>query len=145
MICYLQCSQYSHCYSFDFPPALHSMKFLAVQLPYRAKNLSQYENKGDKSKREKKFEGEFEFCVLKHANVEQDIFQLESSNNDGVCISHLQINDKLVLVGQNNDQTSFWIDGDSHHCVNDAAMMSTMELSIKNGYACSSSCKGQIS
>ena len=89
------------------------------------------------------FEGNFFSCIsFKEANVQENIFQLKSTSNDGVCISNLQVNDKQVQFGQNTDLSYFWIDGDSQRCMNDEAIMSTKEMTIKNGIAYSSACKG---
>ena len=79
---------------------------------------------------------------MEEVNVEQDIFQFEASNNDGVCISGLQVNGQQLMVGRQNDKSEFWIDGDTNVC-NDNNM-STPQISIKNGTVYSSACKGKI-
>ena len=73
-----------------------------------------------------------------------DIFQLESlascsSGCDGVCITSLSIGGDQVLVGENNNLTSFWIDGDQNYCMDD--FMSSPQIQIKNGQVISSKCK----
>ena len=89
------------------------------------------------------YEGDFKYCWPKNeVNVEQDIFTFEASNNDGVCISGLQINGEQLNVGKNDDQSEFWIDKDNNRC--DDNYMSTAQISIQNGEIISSACKGEI-
>ena len=95
---------------------------------------------------------EFTYCLsADDFNIKNDIVQLKSSNTNGVCISSLSINGKKilvgkvrkVLVGKNNDQSSFWIDGNQNRCHDDS--MITSQITIQNGRVTSSECKGIIS
>ena len=71
---------------------------------------------------------------------ENDRFQLQSSNTDGVCITSISVNDVKVLVGKNNDKSIFWIDGNQNEC--NEEFMSSQQITIKNGEIISSRCKG---
>ena len=53
-------------------------------------------------------------------------------------MTDLVVNDKKMLVGQDGDQQSFWIDGNNQHCSSD--FMSTTEITIQNGNVVSSQC-----
>ena len=53
----------------------------------------------------------FEHCV---GAARDDEFQLQASNNDVVCIASLSVNDKQLLVQNNNDLPSFWNCVDNH-------------------------------
>ena len=73
-----------------------------------------------------------------------DIFQLESLDScswgcDGVCITSLSIGGDQVLVGENNNLPSFWIDRDQNYCMDD--FMSSPQIKIRNGQVISSKCK----
>ena len=87
---------------------------------------------------------EFEYCLDAENVTMNDIFQLESLAScsfgcDGVCITSLSIGGDQVLVGENNNLTSFWIDGDQNYCMDD--FMSSPQIQIKNGQVISSKCK----
>ena len=88
---------------------------------------------------------EFEYCLDAENVTMNDIFQLESlascisSGCDGVCITSLSIGGDQVLVGENNNLTSFWIDGDQNYCMDD--FMSSPQIQIQNGQVISSKCK----
>ena len=81
------------------------------------------------------FEKCFEFDQINQAT---DIFQLERTSNDGVCITSLFVNGEQILVGMNNDMQSFWIDGDQNKCLFD--FTGTTEITIQNGTVNSSHC-----
>ena len=53
-------------------------------------------------------------------------------------MTDLVVNDKKMLVGQDGDQQSFWIDGNGQRCSSDS--MSTTEITIQNGNVVSSEC-----
>ena len=87
---------------------------------------------------------EFEYCLDTNNVTMDDIFQLESLAScswgcDGVCITSLSIGGDQVLVGENNNLTSFWIDKDQNYCLDD--FMSSPQIKIKNGKVISSQCK----
>ena len=69
-----------------------------------------------------------------------DRFQLQSTNNDGVCISSFQVNGTQILVGPENNQTSFWIDQNKPNCDNQKVV--TKEITVRNGQVIFSECKG---
>ena len=86
---------------------------------------------------------EFEHCLsLDDVDVTNDEFQLQSTGNDGVCITSLTINDNLLLVGENNNSQNFWVDGDDTYCPGD--FMITSQITIRNGQVISSTCKGTL-
>ena len=77
----------------------------------------------------------FDYCL----GSEDDEFQLESSGNNGVCITSLIVNGEKMQFGANNDLSSFWIESQrSNFCLEDA--MSTSQITIKNGKIQSSEC-----
>ena len=88
---------------------------------------------------------EFEYCLDAENVTMNDIFQLESSAScgyygcDGVCITSLSIGGGQVLVGENNNLPSFWIDRDQNYCMDD--FMSSSQIKIRNGQVISSKCK----
>ena len=96
---------------------------------------------------------EFEYCLDAENVTMNDVFQLESLAScdwhcygrictwgcNGVCITSLSIGGGQVLVGENNDLTSFWIDGDQNYCMDD--FMSSSQIKIQNGQVISSKCK----
>ena len=83
---------------------------------------------------------EFEYCRrLDLVDIENDEFQLQSSGDDGVCITSLTVNGSEMLVGKLDDQAAFWIDGNQNHCRDGS--MSTPQITIKNGKIHSSECK----
>ena len=43
-----------------------------------------------------------------------------------------------MLVGKNNDQPSFWLDGDQNVCIDD--YMSTTEITVEGGKVTASRC-----
>ena len=64
-------------------------------------------------------------------DIKNDQFQLERTNNDGVCITSLTVNGIQILVGKNNDLQSFWIDGNDPSCLDD--FTTTKQMTIQNG------------
>ena len=82
---------------------------------------------------------DFEHCI-DNVNVANDLILLDSTTDDGACITGLFYNNNQLLVGKNNDLRSFWIDGDQQDCLDD--FMSTSQIGIRNGVAFSSSCEG---
>ena len=50
---------------------------------------------------------EFEYCFdMDDINIANDEFQLQSSSEDGVCITSLSINSNQLFVGKNNNGIS---------------------------------------
>ena len=83
----------------------------------------------------------YEFCLpTKEVDVINDRFQLQSTNNDGVCISSFHVNGTQILVGPKNNQTSFWIDQNQSRC--DNQKVATKEITVRNGQVIFSECKG---
>ena len=80
---------------------------------------------------------EFEHCL--DDVTMYDIFELQSTSIDGVCITSLSINEKQLLVGESNNLQSFWIDSDQNYCLDD--FMSSSLIKIQNGKVIFSSCK----
>ena len=95
------------------------------------------------------FEGTFPFCIVSDKfNVAQAIIQLESSDIDGVCITSLQINNEILLLGKSKSKSEFWIDGNKNECsynrngASEISVVAAPEISIRNGNVYSSPCKG---
>ena len=85
---------------------------------------------------------EFEHCLnIDVVDITNDEFQLQSTSGNAVCITSLSINRKPLLVGENNNLQSFWIDSDETFCLDN--FMSSSEITIRNGQVISSSCKGK--
>lgn len=83
---------------------------------------------------------EFQHCLqFENLNIETDRFQLQSRDGNGVCITSLYLNHTKIVVGKNNDLSSFWIDKNDKYCSNNS--MSTSEITIQNERVVSSSCK----
>ena len=82
---------------------------------------------------------EFEHCL--DDVTMYDIFELQSTSGDGVCITSLSINKKQLLVGPSNNLESFWIDSDQNYCMDD--FMSSSLIKIQNGQIISSACKNR--
>ena len=83
---------------------------------------------------------EFEYCFdMDDIDIANDEFQLQSSSEDGVCITSLSINSNQLFVGKNNNLPSFWIDGNDQYCLDD--FMSTSQITIQNDQVISSICK----
>ena len=68
-----------------------------------------------------------------------DIFELQSTSGDGVCITSLSFNKKQLLVGESNNLERFWFDSDQNFCMDD--FMSSSLIKIQNGQIIYSSCK----
>ena len=83
----------------------------------------------------------YEFCLpTEDVDVTNDRFQLQATNNDGVCISSFQVNGTQIFVGPENNQTSFWIAQNQPSC--DKQKVATNEITVQNGQVVSSECKG---
>ena len=80
----------------------------------------------------------FEYC-LDDIDIAVDELQLQSSSENGVCITSLSINRNQLFVGKNNNLTSFWIDGNDQYCLDD--FMSTSQITLQNEQVISSICK----
>ena len=82
---------------------------------------------------------EEEYCLPMHqVDIENDQIQLQSSNDNAVCISSFEVNGQQLLVGNSNSQKFFWIDGNQNRC--DDNFMSTPQITIQNGKVISSKC-----
>ena len=82
---------------------------------------------------------EEEYCLPMHqVDIENDQFQLQSSSDNGVCISSFEVNGQQLYVGNSNSQTFFWIDEDQNRC--DDERMSTSQITVQNGKVISSKC-----
>ena len=85
---------------------------------------------------------EFNYCLnIDDVDVTNDEFQLQSTGSDGICITSLLINFNPLLVGENNNLQSFWIDSDTPYCSDE--YMSSSQITIQNGQVISSTCKGK--
>ena len=83
----------------------------------------------------------YEYCLpSEQVDVETDRIQLLSSNNDGVCILSLFVNEIQILVGPGNNQTMFWMDRNELEC--GSRKIATSEITIRNGQVITSICKG---
>ena len=84
---------------------------------------------------------EFEHCLNNDdVDVANDEFQLQSTSDNGVCITSLSINGNQLRVGLSNNLQSFWIDSDEAYCLDN--FMSSSQITIRNGQVISSTCKG---
>ena len=84
---------------------------------------------------------EFEHCLKNDdVDVANDEFQLQSTSDNGVCITSLLINGNPLLVGGSNNLQNFWIDSDEPYCLDN--FMSSSQITIRNGQVTSSTCKG---
>ena len=90
---------------------------------------------------------EFEFCIpWSELNVHyrgeiEEEFELESTSNDGVCITSMTLNKKKMFFGTNNQLSSFWIDGNQKRCSNHT--MATSKIKIVNEKIVASECIGK--
>ena len=75
-------------------------------------------------------------------DMTNDRFQLQSTNNDGVCISSFQVNGTQIFVGPENNQSSFWIDQGEAKCDNQKIV--TRGLTVQNGQVIYSECQGNL-
>ena len=83
---------------------------------------------------------EYEHCFdIKQLNIQNDRFQLQSTNGNGVCITRLSLNNTDLLFGKNHNLSSFWIDKNDQFCSNNS--MSTTQITIANEQVISSSCE----
>ena len=83
---------------------------------------------------------EVEFCmILDQVDIENDIFVLDATSKNGVCITSLTVNNEQLLVGENNDMAHFWMDKNDQECSDNH--MSTQFLKIQNGRVFFSECK----
>ena len=84
---------------------------------------------------------EFEYCLnIDVVDVANDEFQLQSTSNNGVCITSLFINRNPMLVGRHNNLPNFWIDGNEPYCLDH--FMGSSQITIRNGQVISSTCRG---
>ena len=59
----------------------------------------------------------FEHCFrLNQIDKRHDHFSLTRTTTDGVCITSLTVDGKILLV---NGMQNFWIDGDHNNCLDD--------------------------
>ena len=79
---------------------------------------------------------------MEDVDVENDVFQLTNFDNDGVCITSLEVNNKQVTVGM-SDQPNFWLDGDTPNCSSD--IVATPQITIQNGQVTTDNCSGEYS
>ena len=85
----------------------------------------------------------FELCLdYDDVDIENDIFDLASTSDDGVCITSLSIDGTDILVGPNSKQPNFWFDGNENSCTDD--FVSTQELIIQNNSVIFSKCPPKI-
>ena len=71
----------------------------------------------------------FERCFrLNQIDKRHDHFALVRTTTDGVCITSLTVDGKIVLV---NGMQNFWIDGDHNNCLDD--FTGTTKVIIQNG------------
>ena len=71
----------------------------------------------------------FEHC-FDNVDIDDSII-LESTSEDGGCITGLFSDGNQLLVGKNNDLRSFWIDNNNPYCLDN--FMSTSQIVIQNG------------
>ena len=82
---------------------------------------------------------EFELCLdYGDVDIENDVFEIARTTNDGVCVTSLSIDGNDILVGPNGKQPNFWIDGNDNDCTDD--FVSTKQLIIQNNAVISSEC-----
>ena len=78
-------------------------------------------------------------------DIENDRFTLLAGGTDGVCINSLYVNNEKILVGKNNDLSNFEFDQVNQYeepvCLEN--LMRTSSLTIQNGQAVESICKGK--
>ena len=77
--------------------------------------------------------------IIDQVNIEDDIFTLEATSTDGVCITSLTVNNEQLLVGEDNDLSYFWMDENDLRCEDN--YMATDVLEIQNGKVAYSECK----
>ena len=81
--------------------------------------------------------------AMDDVDIENDKFKLLAGGSDGVCINSLHVNNNQMLVGKNNDMTSFDFDRpDSPGCRDHA--VKTSSLTIQNGQVVESECTGEL-
>ena len=84
---------------------------------------------------------EFEHCLKNDdVDVANDEFQLQSTSDNGVCITSLSINGNPLLVGRSNNLQNFWIDSNEQDCLDN--FISSSQITIQNGQVIYSTCKG---
>ena len=83
----------------------------------------------------------FKHCLsMDDVDVKNDVFQLSNFKDDGVCITSLKVNNKIVTVGT-SDQPNFWLDGDNPNCASD--YVATPQITIQNGEVSADGCNGK--
>ena len=83
---------------------------------------------------------QLEYCLpIDEVDVANDQFEFKSTTTDGVCITSLTVNNEQLLVGQNDDQSTFWLDQNENHCLD--SNMAGKSLTVQNGEIYYSECK----
>ena len=93
---------------------------------------------------------ELEYCRPLDETKTDDFYKFQSTTSDGVCITSLTTcarghnynSCSEVLVGSNDDQSTFWLDQDDAHCTDNS--MSGASLTLQNGAIYHSECKNDI-
>ena len=108
----------------------------AIEMEYITKDFDNNKNVATLERGEK----EVEFCmILDQVDIENDIFKLDATSTNGVCITSLTVNNEQLLVGENNDHAYFWMDENDLRC--EENYMATDVLEIQNGKVVYSDCK----
>ena len=145
----------------DYCVQIESSKHNCTSGTWTGSSIYLFHNNIEKATIPPKFE-KFSFCLpLNYIDTENDKFKLHMKNSDGVnnnqlfydvccftyiisllkvCISSLRLNNEQVFVGKNDDLSHFSFDNDGLTC--EADKMTTPLLTIQNGTAVSSICKG---
>ena len=75
----------------------------------------------------------FQFCrPSAEVDVENDEFQFQTTSDNGVCITSLNVNGEEMRFGpQFKKRSSFWMDGNNSVCHRE--LTSTPQITFKNG------------
>ena len=85
---------------------------------------------------------DFEFCLPRWSvDVENDEFQLSTPHTKGVCVTSFTVDGQPILVGPNNDLSSFWLDNNVD-CLDQ--FVATTQITVKNGQVSSSYCDNDL-
>lgn len=102
-------------------------------------NTLQIKQNGNLIGEMKKGTQDYELCLkYSQVDIEKDIFEIAKTGNDGVCITSLSVDRKIILVGPNENKSNFWIDGNDNGCRDD--FVSTQHVTIQNKALISSEC-----